>query len=558
MKKLLKKYWPLIIICLLGLALRVYQLGEFPVGITWDEPALGYNAYSILKTGRDEYGQFLPLIFKSFGDDKPGFFVYYLIPSVAIFGLNTFAIRFPSALAGTVMIGAVFFLVKLIFAEKKELFLLPYLSALILAISPWAIHFSRGAWEVNLALLTILLGMIFFLKVIQKQAVKDLWLAFFLFAIAFNVYHGAKVFLIVLLSGSLLIFWPQLKRFPKKKKILGIILLIVLLFPLLLSFQGSARRARVTNVFSYTRSPEEAEEIFSQEEFLPRISYPIFHSEPISKAWWIGSRYFNHFTARFLFFEGDWQSPRHSAPYMGMMYYLEIPFLIFGLAFAIIKVKAKEKYFLFWWLLSGPVPSAITRDEVQGLRSFWMVIPLVIFTALGINVFYRWLKNKKKFFYWGGVLFLIVGYLICLIFYLDLYYIHMPVRDSWGWNYGTQEIAQIVEENKEKYERIIVTQNYGQPYVFYLFYTQYPPEDYQPQAYLKENPWGDVGFVEKVDEIEFRDIYWPDDRKCRHCLFIGDEFELPKDDILTTPGARIVKEIQFLDGRLAYRIVVTD
>ncbi|MBM3208997.1 4-amino-4-deoxy-L-arabinose transferase, partial [Candidatus Shapirobacteria bacterium] len=61
MKAVFKKYWLLIIIVSLAFILRVYKLGEYPVGITWDEPALGYNAYSILKTGRDEYGKLLPI-----------------------------------------------------------------------------------------------------------------------------------------------------------------------------------------------------------------------------------------------------------------------------------------------------------------------------------------------------------------------------------------------------------------------------------------------------------------------------------------------------------------
>ena len=40
---------------------RLYQLGDVPPSPDWDETALGYNAYSISKTGKDEYGTFLPL-----------------------------------------------------------------------------------------------------------------------------------------------------------------------------------------------------------------------------------------------------------------------------------------------------------------------------------------------------------------------------------------------------------------------------------------------------------------------------------------------------------------
>ena len=97
---------------IIGSALRLINLGSVPQGFTWDEAALGYNAYSIIKTGRDEFGKFLPLIFKSFGDYKPGVYVYTAVPTIAVFGLSEFATRLPSALAGIMAIYSVYLLVK--------------------------------------------------------------------------------------------------------------------------------------------------------------------------------------------------------------------------------------------------------------------------------------------------------------------------------------------------------------------------------------------------------------------------------------------------------------
>jgi hypothetical protein len=51
-------------------ALRVYNLGEVPNGLTVDEADMDYNAYSILKTGKDVYGRKLPLFFQSLDDYK--------------------------------------------------------------------------------------------------------------------------------------------------------------------------------------------------------------------------------------------------------------------------------------------------------------------------------------------------------------------------------------------------------------------------------------------------------------------------------------------------------
>ena len=100
----------LLIIIALGFGLRVFLVEKRPLGFTWDEAALGYNAYSLLKTGRDEYGKILPIVLKSFGDYKPGLYAYFTVPNVAILGLNEFATRLPSAIFGTLTILVVYLL----------------------------------------------------------------------------------------------------------------------------------------------------------------------------------------------------------------------------------------------------------------------------------------------------------------------------------------------------------------------------------------------------------------------------------------------------------------
>ena len=144
----MRKYILLTIIILLGLTLRLYHLDTRPVGFTWDEAALGYNAYSLLKTGKDEYGKILPVVFKSFGDYKPGLYIYLTVPMVKIFGLNEFSTRLPSAILGTLLIVVIYLLVCKLFVTCH----LSLVTSLMLAINPWSIHFSRGAWEANVAL----------------------------------------------------------------------------------------------------------------------------------------------------------------------------------------------------------------------------------------------------------------------------------------------------------------------------------------------------------------------------------------------------------------------
>src|SRR3989344_3343084 len=102
-------------ILILAAILRIWQLGSLPPSLTPDEVALGYNAYSILKTGRDEYGKLLPVVFKSFGDFKPGLYVYWTVPFVAIFGLNEFGTRIPSAVAGIISVYLLYLVLQKLF-----------------------------------------------------------------------------------------------------------------------------------------------------------------------------------------------------------------------------------------------------------------------------------------------------------------------------------------------------------------------------------------------------------------------------------------------------------
>src|SRR3989344_2982193 len=108
----------LMLILVLATILRLPYLSRLPFGITIDEAGQGYSAYSILKTGRDEWGDFLPLNPRGFGDYKPPVMMYLLVPSIALFGLSEFAIRLPSAAAGVLTVLIIYFLVRDLFKSR--------------------------------------------------------------------------------------------------------------------------------------------------------------------------------------------------------------------------------------------------------------------------------------------------------------------------------------------------------------------------------------------------------------------------------------------------------
>ena len=316
----------LISVLIIAAALRLVVLGQYPVHLTNDEAALGYNAYSILKTARDEHGQLLPVIFKSFGDWKPGLYIYMTIPFIATLNLSEFAVRLPSALAGVVAVYLVFKIVEFFYGNKN----IALLASLLLAITPWHIHFSRGAWEANLALSFLLAGLWFFLKSFERS--KFLYLSSIFFALSLWAYQSAKLASFLVLLGLSIVFIRKILKIQKKDLAVSVIIGVALSIPIFLSLGGEkGGRLEVMSVFSYTRPAKYIEEtVFKQDNINSlNLTYYLFHSESYNLMRGVMGRYFNHLSARFLFFEGDWQNPIHTSPDVGYLLYAEIPFLIY-------------------------------------------------------------------------------------------------------------------------------------------------------------------------------------------------------------------------------------
>ncbi len=549
MKKIL-----IILIFFLALLLRTYKLGQFPVGFLWDEASLGYNAYSILKTGQDEYGRFLPLIFKSFGDYKPGLYVYLTIPSVLIFGLNEFAVRLPSAVLGSLSVLLVYFLVK----QNQENERLALLSSLFLAISPWSLIFSRGAWELNVMLFEFLTGFYLLSKFLSTKKKKFLYSSAVFFLLTLITYQAAKFLLPVLLTGFFI--------FSRKKIIstnrrnisffASILFVVFAIFNLWTVLVGKGGRVKAMSIFSYPRSDQETQ-MFLGQDGGSLLVYNFFHGRPVFIVRSVLGRYFNHCSGKFLFFGGDWSNQRNGIIYQGVMYYLDIIFLLLGFFCLFAKKRSFWDNFMLFWMVIAPLPAALTRDSISSVRSFTMVIPLIYITAVGVtSVFVFFEKRKvviKKIFYFLFFIF----YFFMFVRMFDLYFIHDPKITSENRLYGYKQAVSYIGPLVSQKNKVIFSDVYGQPYIFYLFFSKYDPRKYQEQSLLTENPFGDVGKIEKLDNIEFRKIYWPDDRAYSNSLFVGDEFDLPITDVVGQKEITLLENIKFLNGKTAFRIVET-
>lgn len=480
----------LILIFLLSFFLRIYSSGYTP--LLWDEAALGYNAFSILKTAKDEYGNFLPLIFKSFGDYKPGLYIYLTVPFVYLFGLNHLSVRLPSIILGSLSTYILYLLITTIRPKKTNLALV---SALMLAITPFHIQFSRQAWETNILTFQLLLGSYFFFKFFQNYKNKYIFLSAIIFGLSLYTYQSAKLISCIFV---LFLFIINIKLVVKNYKTI----FIFFIFPLLifsifigirLLISTDSNRLKVLSVFSYPRSDSENEQLIS---YSSPLQFRLFSNNFIYFSRYIASKYFNHFSPYFLFTKGDWSNPRHSAIYTGVLLLPSLIFLPLGLIS--IKSKSKINIFFLFWLLIAPIPSALTRDSVTAVRSASLVIPLTYFTSLGLISFFSYINKPKKIL----ILLSIFCYLLSFLYYGDLYLNHTIKTNPSDYLFGYQEVIDYINKHKSKYQHVYLTNFYGQPYIYYLFYSHYSPQKYQNIANLVSDSI-DVGKIEKIDNIFF-------------------------------------------------------
>jgi len=202
------------LIITLSIVLRIYKLAELPPGFYTDEASIGFNAYKILTTLRDEHGKFLPLFFEAFGEYKNALAIYPVVIAFPILGISEFATRLPQAILGAVIVFSMFFLTKELFNKKVGL-----ISAFVIATAPWHVHLSRFTIEShNAFLLSIVLGTTFLLVSFRKNwEAKFLIFASISFAIAFYTYFATRIFTPLYLLGLIVIFRKEISKLIRTK-----------------------------------------------------------------------------------------------------------------------------------------------------------------------------------------------------------------------------------------------------------------------------------------------------------------------------------------------------
>lgn len=472
------------------LLFTLYSTYVFPTP-NWDEVSFGYNAFSILKTGRDEWGNLFPLIFRAFGDYKLPLYAYLSTFSIAILGLNVYAVRLVSILAGSIFPLILFSIAReLNFSLKTALFI-----ALISVINPWHLWLSSSALESNLALTLFAGAVLFSIKFFKfPRQYKFFLIATILLGLSMYTYNSYR--LIAPLVFLFLVFNTSLTQKILKKTLPSIIIFSLFLLPLIYQTYKGYGRARF-DIVSLFKDPGlrlsvEADRNFPHSKLTGRL----FHNYPFYLGQKLSFNYLTNFSPEFLFLYGG-HNQAFSPPSYGYFYWWEITLWLAGL---LILIKALITKFnsslslLVFILIISPLPAIITIDGAHSLRSYSLFLPSIILIGLSLDK----IKPKK-------ILFLLAGaYLISFFFFNEYAFNHYPRHFDSHWLSAENKAIEYIASHRNKYDKIIIPRDsIDEAYIFYLFYSHLPPHTFWQNSHRHfSHNWY---WIDKIGNVYFPD-----------------------------------------------------
>jgi 4-amino-4-deoxy-L-arabinose transferase-like glycosyltransferase len=489
--------------------LRFYNLSDIPAGLNQDELSIGYDAYSILLTGRDQHAKPYPLYFESYGDYKLPVYIYATAVSEKIFGVNEFAVRFFSAIMGSLSVIFLFLLTKKITNSNN----IALIASTLLAINPWHLYFSRTAFEVNVASAFILIGVYFLYLSIEKK-LGTLFLLLSILSIIISVYTYNVTRIAAPLTFLMFVFFLRkefFKKFNKKIIFAFIILFLVLLSPFLITLLNSSGLQAQKSVLIFG-----GDSLAKTIQFRAIVnSFPeIFVKLFFNKLTLIGMEYFKNlagsFNSYFFFVSGD-PTGAVGLVNMGMFHFFEFITIIVGVA-EIIRRKIKEFYPILGWFLIGVFVVSISAIVPRATRSFIEVIPLAMISGFGLFVIVRELTRVKfSVIHYGGLI-AVWGIVIYSAIYLIFsYFIVFPTY--YGRSYRPQEkvLAEYFKENDSKYTSFVIDKNYDIIYSSIIFYNKYPPHLFHTDARWDVDKGSGFRTVNEFGKYKFSKISWPEE-----------------------------------------------
>lgn len=464
-----KKYLLLLTILIFAAFLRFWQLGIVPVGVTHDELGYIYNSYSISQTGKNVFGEFLPLLtwLNIGGFPFLPVPIYFSVPFFWLFGLSATVGRLPAALLGVADVLLIYILVKQIFNKTS----LALLSALFLAISPWHLHLSRSAYDPNFALFFYLLGIVIFIYEVRSKKLPIFSVVAMFFAI-FS-YRGMNPIFPALIIA---LVWYGIAFLNMSRKQLVVFFVSVgfvvlsIVSVVLINGRAYTAEARIWD------DPKMQENIDTQirEAQGPLFVRRLFLNKPMYVVNKLRENYIRAYSPEFLSLYTE-PSKIYSIWSRGRIYFLDLVFIILGVGY-LYKLNKHKASFVLLLILIGGLPGMVGGFPYSA-RNFFLSALFPVLSAGGVlfllqNVV---VKQLKIIF----IVVLVTSYMYVFGSYLFDYYGRYALYGGEAWAKSLKDISLTIIENKQKYNKIIVGQASFGDFIQYAFYAKINPSDVQ-------------------------------------------------------------------------------
>lgn len=516
----------LILILLLAIFLRFFKLGNLPNSYTPDELAQGYTAYSILNTGKDEWGSNNWLNLRSFGDYKPPLQTLLMIPSIKLFGLTPFAVRFPNALLSIFTVLLTYLISVKLFKNKR----IGLLSALFMAVSPWGLPLSRIALEANLIIFVISLATFLFLKSVSSKNYFLFGLSILFFGLSFFTYHSAKIFTPLIII--LLFFYQKLYKNKIFTTILVILFSLICLFYYQTTSQIKSSRTNDIAIFNPTDNWVSVSDTQFEitQNGLPYLIVKCFYNKLVYLGEIFTRSYLSYFSPEFLITNGAGETTYGMIPGFGVLGLIPSIGLIFALLLLLKsnhKDHQKEILLIGIIILIAPLITSLAKGNYSANRVSLMMPFIQIFSAAGIILFFEKLSHNIK-------IFIIPVFTIIFIFnslcFFQRYFFQGNQILSKGMLYGHQQVIDFVKINPD-IDQVIYSRKLSEPQAYVSFFEKIDPQTTQ----LESQNWLEydqkkLSFLDQLGEYKlgkyiFREINITSDKLLPNTILVGRENE---------------------------------
>jgi 4-amino-4-deoxy-L-arabinose transferase-like glycosyltransferase len=485
-----------------GILLRFANLAGVPPAPNQDEAVNGYDAYSLFLTGRDHLGHPFPFAgLESFGDWASPLLTFLTAPAVGLFGRRAEVVRAVSAAIGVLAIPIVYLLAVELFRRRS----IGILAAWLIAVSPWHVHRSRFAIPPAVVPTMVALLLLVLVWTVHRRSNRGIVAVALVAGLTIASYPTMKLYVPLLLLAALGIYAPAIFRLKREALCYAALVFIVIVGPIMyLSLADPGGRARLDQVSALRR--------------------------PDAGPWFVARQYLSYFSPKVLFVSGNGTAGNNAGlsatpPGFGVELRSTLPLLLAGglwLLGAVVRpvqtAQRRSALLLLAALALYPIPGSLTMPNPAGSgmnlsRAIHLIPLLALIAAVGAvalaDVAKRALQNMSTTIRRGALALLLVVASILIgmeLFarYAD-YFESYPRRTSTArfFQYELQQALGFARAHEAEYDQIWITGG-NEPYIYVLFYNQWPPSDVHQQLVIRRAPPA-FNQIETIGKYHFGD-----------------------------------------------------